>query len=470
MYLEISRDSDISLTRQIYSKIVNKILTGELKSHEKLPSTRKLAEILGVSRIITLEVYDQLMAEGYVYSLKASGTYVNKDILYTSKEILSTKNKVLKNRLLYEVSKGFISFRPGIPDLRSVPIKTWAKTYKNIVSNSNMDQLDYQSPMGSYELRTELEKYLYFARGVRTEATNIIITSGAAQAFALLKVLLNEHEYVLLENPCSIGLKKTLDLNSMRYKPIDVDENGLVTKMLPQEAPKLIITTPSHQFPKGVILPIDRRIELVNYAHKNNGYIVEDDYDSEFRFEGSPIPSLQSLEPQRTIYVGTFSKTFSPVIRLGYMVLPDALVSIFEKAKYGTDIHSALFEQLTMAQLIRDGSYLRHIYKMRKVYAQRRELIVSYLKKIFKDEIKISGDRSGLHIVIAVRCPDVEKEIIQERLIENKVEIWDVDRFYFSLSNYKVTEEYKTFIIGYGNCEEEEIIEGLSRFKKALFL
>lgn len=470
MYIELSKSKSISLTKQIYKGITDKILSNELKGHERLPSTRALAKELGVSRIIIVEVYEQLLSEGFVYSRKGSGTFISDGVTYKT-YVNQDINNYERNKLLYQESKDFISFRPGVPDLRSIPIEQWVKTYSDTIKDVEKEQLDYHNSFGSYELRETLATYLQRVRGVKTGIKNIMITNGVAQAMSLLRFLLDKDDYVLIENPSSVGLQKTLETNGMKYKGIEVDGNGLMSDKLPEKPPKLIFTTPSHQFPTGVILPIKRRIDLINYARKHNIFVVEDDYDSEFRFCGNPIQSLQSIEPNRTIYLGTFSKIFSPAIRMGYMILPVDLIHRMEKAKYGTDIHSPIFEQLTMSRFIKEGYLEKHVRKMNKIYASRRNLICALAHDKFADQVNIKGDYSGLHLILSFKNIMCSKRELAKTMTQEKLDICLIEEFRVQVDireEQGLWLEEVGFIIGYGNVLEEDIVVGMNRLEKVI--
>lgn len=292
-----------------------------------------------------------------------------------------------------------ISFRTGIPDLALIPMKKWAQLYHKIALDLEPNQMDYQNTFGNDSLRVILAQYLNRARGTNIAPENILVTNGAAQSFNLLCQLISQNEYALVENPLSYGLLHTLESNGVTMRKVRQIRKRMVTAELPAEPPKLIFTTPSHQFPMGSILTASRRIELIQYAKRNHIYIVEDDYDSEFRYDGNPIESMQYLAPDRVIYVGTFSKTLMPAFRIGYMVLPDELCERMREAKFVSDIHSPVLEQLTLAQFIESGSFELHIRKMQKIYHKKRNHLIRCLKQSFGDQVSIIGAAAGLHFV-----------------------------------------------------------------------
>ena len=402
------------------------------------------------------------MAEGYTYSKNGSGTYICEGVQFQRTETSTSSNQKKDKE---SQNSTVISFRTGIPDLEAIPIKKWAQTYQKIALNLKSSLMDYQNSFGDYELRTQLSLYLNRARGACTSPENILITNGAAQAFNLLCQLIPHNGYALVENPLSYGILYTLESNHVRIKPIRLDGHGMITSELPNDPPKLIFTTPSHQFPTGVILSASRRIEMIKYAQRHNAYIVEDDYDSEFRFDGSPIQSMQYLDPERVIYVGTFSKTLMPALRIGYMVLPSSLCEQIRKTKFIADIHSTILEQLTLADFLETGHFERHIRKMRKLYLKKRNHLIYCLNHIFGENVTISGAEAGLHLVASFDNVCFDKALIQ-KLEANGVQITAVNKHYLSAETS--TPYDHSLIFGYGNTKIEDMEKGIEILSKLL--
>lgn len=452
-FINIDRESKVSLSKQLYMYYKELILNGKLKSNDKLPSTRELSINLNIARNVVLDCYEQLMAEGYVYTKSGSGTYICEGVAFPKIKI-RTESHFNKSDNYIEK----ISFRTGIPDLDNIPINKWAKVYKDSILNIEVTQMDYQNSFGNYELRSKLSNYLERVRGVCASPDNILITNGAAQAFSLLCQLVKNHEYVLVENPLSYGILHTLESNQVTMKPIRVDEYGMVTSELPKEAPKLIFTTPSHQFPTGVVLPINRRIEMIKYAQKHGTYIVEDDYDSEFRFYGNPIQSMQYLDPEKVIYVGTFSKTLMPALRIGYMILPDKLLRKIENIKYVADLHSPNFEQIALAKFIKMGLFDRHINKMRRLYLKKRNHLIQCLEKEFGERVTITGDQAGMHFVATFKDITFDKGLMS-KISEKNIEITAMNKHYIWDDSASPIDN--SLIFGYGNTKIEQMEKGI---------
>jgi GntR family transcriptional regulator/MocR family aminotransferase len=361
-----------------------------------------------------------------------------------------------------------ISFRTGVPDLKSIPVARWGKLYREIALSVPPEKLDYQRPFGEPELRRQLSMYLRRVRGVNAAPDDILIVNGAAQAFSLISRFVPESGYALVENPLSYGILHTLQGNGVRVRAVPVDECGMKTNLFPDEPPGLIFTTPSHQFPTGVILPVQRRIEMIRYAEKHAAYIVEDDYDSEFRFDGSPIQSIQQLSPDRVIYVGTFSKTLMPALRIGYVALPAALRARMEEIKYTADLHSPVLEQLTLAKFIETGLFDRHIRKMRGVYLARRNLLIACLREAFGDGVIISGAGAGMHLVAAFRGVRFDDALLKS-IGDAGVQISAVSRHYLREEGGNgVTPFDDSLIFGYGNTSPEAIREGVERLRAVI--
>lgn len=455
IHINLNREDKLSLSRQIYRSIKESILNGKITVGTKLPSSRELSGELHVARNIVIESYEQLIAEGYAYTKNGSGTYIREGVV-----LFDSERKVGMPKKPAVTSKPTISvsFRTGIPDLTRIPIKKWAQIYHGILLDIKPYQMDYQSTFGDASLRANLAQYLNRARGTNTRPENILVTNGAAQSFNLLCQLISPNEYALVENPLSFGVVHTLEKNGVTIRSVRLDKDGMVTTELPTEPPKLIVTTPSHQFPMGSILPASRRIDLIHYANRNHAYIVEDDYDSEFRFDGSPIESMQCLSPDRVIYVGTFSKTLIPALRIGYMVLPDELCETMREAKFVSDIHSPIFEQLTLARFIESGAFELHIRKMQKLYCRKRNYLIDCLKRTFGERVLISGAAAGLHFVGSFEGIKFDSDLLYE-IQQAGVEIASVGKL---LVHSELKEEYdNALIFGYGNTPIDKMKTGI---------
>ena len=343
LWIPIERSSAKTLIRQVYEHIRAQILCGTLQGGTPLSSTRELAANLHISRNVVLEAYDQLLAEGYIESRAGSGTYVAEGIRFekgqSEPDFLPTLSAASSR-----TEDKHIDFRSGLPALDLFPRKQWSQLAQHVYAKAEPAIFGYDNPEGRPELRTALARYLQRTRGVSCQPAHILILAGAAQAFSLLnRLLLSPNDEIVIEDPVTYEVQLILSSSGAQLFPVPVDEHGMQTDLLPlTKRPRCILVTPSHQFPQGGILPIQRRLQLLEFARTTDCYLVEDNYDSEFRYVGSPISSLQGLCPNRVICVGTFSKILSPALRLGYLILPTELVEHARSIKRLLDLHSLM--------------------------------------------------------------------------------------------------------------------------------
>lgn len=462
LWIPIDRKLDISLKRQVYEYLRKLILHGELRAGERLPATRECASQLGISRNVVIEAFEQLFAEGYIVGQQGSGTFVADGVFLEQKqEEQTTPLEILEEGIK---EKEVIDFRSGIPALDMFPRREWVKLAKEVYIETPDSTFGYDHPEGRIELRKILSYYLRRTRGVKCYADQIVITSGATQAFSLItRLLLSEGDKVIIEDPITNEIQTIFTSTGATLIPIPVDEHGIRTDLLSNEKePRFIFVTPSHQFPLGSILPIQRRIQLIRFARANQCYIVEDDYDSEFRYDGEPISSLQGLDSERVIYVGTFSKNLSPALRMGYVVLPQALIERCRKLKWFHDLHTPSLNQMLLARFLEEGSLERHIRKMRKVYMERREALRKSLTREFGQLVEISGDSTGLHLIAEFKEIEFTEELIG-RLYQNNVKVYPVEHHAICKGRH-----VNKVILGYGNLKIGEIEEGVCRLRVIL--
>jgi GntR family transcriptional regulator / MocR family aminotransferase len=460
MWFQVDRTQGKTLTQQVYEQLRQYILNGDLKTDEKLPSTRELANSLGISRNIVLEVYDQLGAEGYLIVRPKSGSFVAPGSLFL-------KNKpdlqVKQSELFTKDHQDMIDFKAATPAMDHFPRKIWGRLAKDVCNDSPDTIFGYQSAEGILALREEISRYIYRTRGVVSEPQQVMITSGATQALSLItELLIKNNKFVAVEDPVTDEMRTIFSYAGASLCPIPVDDKGINPDGLSQEnPPAFIFVLPSHQFPMGVTLTIQRRIQLIEYAREHNCYIVEDDYDSEFTYEGTPVHSVQGLDPGKVIYVGTFSKILSPGLRIGYVVLPQELIEPFKKMKWYTDRHHASLEQLILTKFMKEGHFDRHIRKMKRIYKQRREALVESLKSQFP-ECVILGQAAGMHLVVEIPRVSIHQPLIE--WIQNYgVQVYSVNH-YSLVKNVHVNK----MVLGYGSLPLEKIEEGVRRLKEAI--
>ncbi|MDR6225180.1 MocR-like pyridoxine biosynthesis transcription factor PdxR [Desmospora profundinema] len=448
LWLPIDRDLDIPLTRQVYDQIRERILAGVLREGDRLPSTRLLATEWGISRNVIVEAYEWLEAEGYIYGRTGAGTFVAAGA-YLGHGLQREKTTVPPAA----VEADEIDFRPGIPDLGRFPRKVWTRLQREAIADAPSALFGYHPSEGIRELREALCNYLNRTRGIICPPDQILITSGAAQAFHLLALLWrSEGTAVGLEEPGNSEIHAIFSSQGVNVHPLTVDRDGLLTDHLEQEnSARLIVTTPSHQYPLGGTLPIQRRIQLVQHARKRNAILVEDDYDSEFRYDIRPLHSLYELAPERTVHIGSFSKVLSPALRLGYMLLPPDWVKSVQRFKRLVDLHTSALEQRVLAAFIRDGHLERHIRNSRKAYARKHRILLQALASSFPTA-DIFGGSAGLHI--AVRFP-VTVTFPEPSLRRHRVRM------------YPLPGDDNIWILGFGNVAEQDIAIGIDRLAQA---
>jgi GntR family transcriptional regulator / MocR family aminotransferase len=464
LWITVDRAHRTPIMRQVYDQIRLSIVRGDLRAGEQLPSTRQPARDLRVSRIVIIEVYDQLFAEGYLESRQGSGTYVAQGAYL---EEVVPRERFPHVHVPVETGKrnrNIIDFRAGLPALDLFPRKLWGQLVSRVCAEASPAVFGYDLLEGYLELRIALARYLARMRRVRCDPGQLVITSGAAQAFSLVaRLLLVPGAEVLIEDPVTSDVQRIFSAAGATLFPIPVDEDGMQTDLLPREQrPALVFVTPSHQFPLGGLLPIQRRIHVIQFTRAAGCYLVEDDYDSEFRYCGTPVSSLQELEPARVIYVGTLSKVLSPALRLGYLVLPPPLVERCRQLKRLTDLHSPVLEQLALTHFIEEGILDRHILKMKKIYRKRQEVLIAALETHFPGQVQIYGDAAGLHLVAGFNGRALTEQTFAD-WEEAGVRLYPVEQHAIRKGKHQ-----SEVILGYGTLTPEEIEEGVRRIKTVL--
>ncbi|QHQ63373.1 aminotransferase class I/II-fold pyridoxal phosphate-dependent enzyme [Anaerocolumna sedimenticola] len=456
---EIDRTLPLSIARQLENQIRDAILCKKLPSGTKMPPTRRLAEELGVARNTIIQVYEQLVAEGYLNSTLGSGTYVSViGILPDSSR--KNKDRQIKN---HNLQKGIISFNAGNPDSNAFPKSQWAKILKNNCLDADQYTLGYGSYAGNIKLQKAICSYVYRVKGIQCDFDQIIIVPGASGGMEVLApVLLSRDNRIIMEDPCINFVRNTFEKFGYVICPVDVDQQGMEVnqlKSIPEAG--LIYVVPSHQFPLGGVLPAARRVELIHYAREHNAYIIEDDYDSEFRYQGEVIQPLRNLQPDRVIYLGSFSKIFTPSLRMGYLIVPDEIRDQVVKQMETANIWVNSLEQMAMAEFIDSMSLDRHIYKMKKLYEGKRKHMIVCLMKAFGDHIKISGENAGLHLLISFDRNLSEMDF--ERLSQAKVDVDFVEDY-----SYRKGKHKHQLVLGYGELSISQIEEGITRLADAI--
>jgi GntR family transcriptional regulator/MocR family aminotransferase len=481
--IHLDDSSSDPLYQQVYGELRKAILTGLLVPGTRLPSTRDLASELGLSRTTILNAFDQLISEGYLQARTGAGTYVAtalpEDLLQVRAKAVLTSKRTQAKHLLSKRGEKFAAtsvtatsrldkprpFRSGTPALDLFPFKIWARLSAQRWRRASSELLQYGDPAGYRPLREAIAAYLGASRAVRCEAEQVIIVAGSQQALEVAaQVLLDIGDAAWVEDPGYLGARAALSGAGAHIVPVPVDHEGLdLSEGIKRcSGARLVCVSPSHQFPLGMTMSLPRRLSLLEWANRSRAWILEDDYDSEYRYAGRPIPSLQGLDVQgRVIYIGTFSKVLFPSLRLGYIVAPSDLVDPFVKARAIFDRHSPTVDQAVLADFITAGHFARHIRLMRTLYAERQRVLVEEIESELAGLLEIYPDEAGMHLIgwLPERVSDV---IAAKRAAEYGVEVGP-------LSTYYIGQQSRSAItLGYSAYSPKEIRKGVRTLATAL--
>ncbi|HET8842402.1 MAG TPA: PLP-dependent aminotransferase family protein [Ktedonobacteraceae bacterium] len=451
------RGSPISLEKQLVQIVREAILRGQLRPGMRLPSSRHLAAELHVNRNTVVSALEQLIADEYLVSKHGSGTFVNEQIHFASETSLSTGSPPLIRDLpplpqpaIVPLFHNVIEFRVCQPSTKAFPLEQWRKVWRQVTLRAPTAQ--YSNPAGEPGLREAVADYLAHARGLRCTADDLVITCGALQGFSLVtQALLRPGMTVAMEEPGYPLARQIFAQHAASIVPVPVDEHGLCVERLPEggAAPRLVYVTPSHQFPLGVRLSQARRMALLEWATRNDAFILEDDYDSEFRYDAPPLPPLASLDRTgRVVYVGTFSKALAPSLRVGYVLSP-LLREHLTHLKCWTDYHTNTLIQLALEQFLKEGYFAQHIRRMRRVYAEKRATLLRILEPL-QGVASARGLEAGLHIFMEWDIPFPTEQLVQQ-CFQHGLLLADVARYYASLP------DTSGVVLGYGGLDLHEI-------------
>ncbi|AKN31446.1 GntR family transcriptional regulator [Clostridium carboxidivorans P7] len=447
---------------QLYEYIKHEIQIGTIKPETKLPSKRKLSTYLGISQNTIQTAYEQLCAEGYVESRPRIGMFVTKieDNLSCNTPLSNKPDKSIK---LNEEFKYLIDFSSGNVDLEHFPYCTWRKLTTQCLYSDQSNLLLIGESQGEECLRKEISKYLFQSRSVRCIPEQIIIGAGMQYLMILLCMLLGKDYTYAIENPGFNKARNVFIDQGLDVHPISIDEDGICVEDLRKSSAKVVYVTPSHQFPCGMVMPVSRRLELLKWCEEKNGYIIEDDYDSEFRYRGKPIPSLQGLDRNgKVIYMGTFSKSLIPSIRISYLVLPQNLIEKYQKYLKIYKQTVSRLHQNTLYKFMKEGYFSSHINKMRTLYRKKHSILLSSIDKHMKEKTEVIGANSGLHILLKVKNGMTEEELIQ-CAHDVKIKIYPTSIHY----NQCLSSEFPMILLGFGGLTEKQIEDGIKILKKA---
>ena len=484
--LAVDFDSSLPLHRQLYDRLREAILAGQLVAGMRLPSTRTLASDLGVSRNTVLQAFDQLIAEGYVEGKHGAGTYVARvlpDELLAPRPILERRIQAAPSprRLSSQVdallnapgipnpiftSNGPCrAFRVGLPAFDAFPLDIWTRLLVHQARALGPENLNYQHPAGYGPLREAIAHYIADARGVRCTPEQVIIVNGSQQALDLAaRVLLNPGDHVWIEDPCYLGARNALLGAGARLVPVPVDGEGLdvVAGIERCADARLAFVTPSHQFPLGMTMSLPRRLALLEWAADAGAWVLEDDYDSEFRYDGRPLAALQGLDQAgRVIYLGTFSKVLFPGLRLGYLVVSPDLINAFLTMRCYTGFHAPVLEQAVLADFISEGHFARHIRRMRRLYAERQAALLTVAQEELYGLLDVRSCATGMHVLgwLPTEIDDQQAAHVAAR---HNVDVWPLSLHCFE------GHQPSALLLGYASVREAELPGSINRLATAL--
>lgn len=457
----LDSNNEIPLYIQLANHIKHEILSGRIKSKEKLPSKRKLSNYLGLSLNTIQAAYEQLRAEGYVESKQRKGLFVttiDNDLMVNQKDVEHSESKNEKEQLNIG-----IDFNSGKVDLVHFPYAIWRKLAVQSLYEDKGELFYNGNPQGEQHLREQIAIHLYASRGVRCSAEQIIIGAGTQVLIGLLCMLIGKEHIYAIENPGFHRTRITLQDHGVRTIPITLDEDGININQLKDTDANVVYVTPSHQFPVGMIMPISRRMELIKWAEEKTGYIIEDDYDGEYRYKGKPIPSLQGLSNKESVvYLGTFSKSLIPSIRISYMVLPPSLMKRYLERFTIYKQTVSRIHQDTLYRFMKEGFWQSHLNKMRTLYRKKHSTLMLAIDKYFGQNVTIIGEYSGLHIVLEVKNNMDEDELIKSAMNVG-VKVYPLSIYY-----NEVTESVGSrILLGFGGLTVEDIEAGIKLLKDA---
>ncbi|MFA5527009.1 MAG: PLP-dependent aminotransferase family protein [Peptostreptococcales bacterium] len=462
--LNLNRNSSIPLYMQIYDHIKSEILSGHISHSEKLPSIRELSDNLNLSKTTITAAYEQLFMEGYIYSKPQSGFFVNK-ILIDNVDNYSSLKVALP---VDSKEDAHIAAKKEYTDSTSFDFIQWKKCLNRVLNDYRDDLLIEPSPQGELLLRQEISKYVYQFRGVYCTPEDIVIGAGTQQIMGLLTIILNRLNinHIAFENPGYMPVQKIFLDNNFLISSLPIDSNGMDIMALKNSYANIAYVNPSNQFPTGTIIPISRRYELLKWASSNNYYIIEDDYNSELRYLGRPIPSLKGLdEDNRVVYIGSFSSTLIPSIKISYMILPKNILSKYMDTMANYTQTCSKTEQLALYLYMKEGHYQKQIKKLRKLYSQKLQKITSLIQSKMKGKVNLMSNSYGAHVLLEIDTPFSSYELC-ERAEQVKVKATPLDKY----TNGPVKSDKPIILLYHTKIPFESIDTAIDSLYKVWFL
>lgn len=488
--IAVSESERATLQNQVFDQVRSMIMDGRLRAGDPLPATRELSSQMGISRNTAIIAYERLIAEGYIYTKPYVGTFVAAEIpetvLATSsiagnangrtngtavtlldgpRSHLFHRTHAVRNLNRQRLTA---DFWVGRPDPTSFPVKPWSQHIWKQLQRSSAALTEYNDPSGLEALRHAISDHLGPARGIAVDADKIIIVGGCQDGFNLIaRLLVEPRTPVVVENPCYQGAAFVFESYGAELYPVPIDENGLDVSQLPAVAGALAYVTPSHQYPMGATLPLPRRLALLSWADEHDAYVIEDDYDSDFRFTGSPLTAVKGLDRQdRVIYMGTFSKCMGPGLRLGYVVLPSALAEPARRLKTLMNNGQGWLEQAAMAAFMLDGGYRRHLRRVRQMYMDRRDALLTALTCHF-GACTVQGEEAGMHLVWRIPDGFPDAAEIEACALQGGVGVYAMSTG-AALQFGAIDDSRRYLVLGYAALTPREIEQGIARLAQIL--
>lgn len=482
--IDFSKRNNLGLCEFLYESIKEQILENILKANEKLPSKRALAVHLGISVITVQNAYGQLISEGYIYSIEKKGFFVadiavenqffqrkqfgkksEKNTCDYGTEIEGDYSQVVSNEKKY-----FVDLKSNTTSYEKFPFSLWSHVTRQVLNSGDERLLQRMSANGVLELRNAICQYLLEFRNMNVKPNQIVIGSGTEALYTMLIQLLGRQSVYAVENPGYKKVARIFEINGASFIPINIRKNGISIKELENSFANVIHISPSHHFPTGIVMPVRCRGELLDWAAKEkNRYIIEDDYDSEFRFNGKPLQTLQSTDTSDcVIYMNTFSKTLAPSFRISYMVLPLKLTKVFEEKLGFSSCSVSSFEQYTLAEFLQKGFYAKHIIRMKNYYRNLRNNLIHSLQASKLAEIsEIQEEDSGLHFLLRINFLYSGEEL-KLRLEKQGIRGSLLSDFFYNQSNSEEQNNNHVLVVNYSGIKKEQIPELVSRMEKAI--
>jgi GntR family transcriptional regulator/MocR family aminotransferase len=481
--LQIERGRGPPLHEQIREQIRRLIVEGKLRPGSHIPSSRQLADQLGVSRNTVLLAFNRLESESYIETAKGSHTFVS-DVYATLSPGLepglatsprprpARRAPILfrgeAQRLVHLGRKPVVDFFVGRPCPHCFPRRTWRRLLLKRLASSGPSLSEYPHPAGLLELRHAVAQHLGAARGMNVRAAQVLIVNGIQEALNIIaRLFVRPGTPVAIENPCYRGALSTFESYGAEMIPIPVDGEGIQVDHLPEHAVSLVYVTPSHQFPTGATLPAARRVDLLDWANRVGAYVVEDDYDSDFRFDGPPLTALAGVDNSASvIYLGTFSKSIGAGLRVGYIVVPMELAETAVTVKSILNAGHSWLDQAVLSDFISDGSFARHLNQVRLIYRARRDCLLSLLREHF-GEIHVTGQQGGMHVMWHLPDSMPDALALEAKALNHGVGVYSLRSavaFDFTVTPYSS----RSLVLGYPALSEEQIRDGIARVVRAL--